>query len=124
LARQQPEPPIATAAAVAPTATPTTPTTNAPAAPADPVAAAIAQTAAAPKYDPSFEQCTTEADCTLVEDGCTTLGAVNKQSVAGWKAVMVHYPECKPFYDLAKVSLTLKATCRYGECVVQDRSAP
>lgn len=46
-----------TQSAVTVTASPAapTPTANATAAPADPVAAAIAQTAAAPKFDPSFE---------------------------------------------------------------------
>lgn len=79
---------------------------------------------ASPRLDLVSLQCATDADCVITEDGCTTLAAVNRAYVAHWKAVMSHYPECRPAYDLAKVQLTTQATCRVGWCALLPRNRP
>jgi hypothetical protein len=108
LVRQPTEQPVAAAAAP----------TMLPLAAAPVLQAAVAQ----PKLDPLAKQCSTDADCVLVTDGCGTLDAVNSHAVANWQAAMPHRANCSPAFDLVKAQQTVAAICRDTQCGQQAKT--
>jgi hypothetical protein len=62
----------------------------------------------------NYSQCTTDADCVLLDDACKSLIVVNQRFIADTNAGLAHDPACRPAATPSPVGI--KATCRNGWC--------
>lgn len=81
--------------------------------PSTPPTAAAAVVPTTPS-DTKYVQCTTDADCVLLDDACKSATVTNQLFIADANAGMAHDPACRPAATASPVGI--KATCRKGMC--------
>jgi hypothetical protein len=69
-----------------------------------------------------YAQCTTDADCVLMDDGCKSAMVANQRYIADANAGMAHDPACRPAAVASLVGI--KATCRDGICALLPGRIP
>jgi hypothetical protein len=87
---------------------------------------AVAQDAAVPanKLDANPLQCTTDADCVVVSDGCTAMTVVGKNHALNWQAKQPpHDANCKSVFQTTQAASALTAVCRSNLCGLLNTKA-